>query len=130
MGISENPFAILGAAVSDNRRELAERADEAALLGGTAVDDALTSLMQMNRRIAAELAWFPGSDPGTAETFVSYAKAAAANRQEKLPSLEGIGSPDNDDRADPQSWRRSRRAAGRHRDSRNRQAARRNDRDL
>ena len=93
MGISENPFAILGAAVSDNRRELAERADEAALLGGTAVDDALTSLMQMNRRIAAELAWFPGSDPGTAETFVSYAKAAAANRQEKLPSLEGIGSP-------------------------------------
>ena len=93
MGISENPFAILGAAVSDNRRELAERADEAALLGGTAVDDALTSLMQMNRRIAAEVSWFPGTHPKAADAFIVWAKTLSAGQTVPMPPLDGFRSP-------------------------------------
>ena len=93
MKLSENPFAILNASPKDDRHRLTEKADEAALIGGAEVDDALASLMQMNKRITAELNWFPGADPDTAAAFTAYAEAAAAGRPAKLPPTDGLGSP-------------------------------------
>ena len=93
MMLLENPFAVLGASPRDSRQRLTELADEAALLGGASVDDALASLMQMNRRITAEVAWLPGAEKETADAFLRYAEAVSAGRSEKLPPLERLGTP-------------------------------------
>lgn len=93
MMLCDNPFAVLGVSPADDRHTLVDRADEAALLKGAAVDDALNALMQMNKRIAAELRWFPGTDPDTAAAFLEYEKKIAAGEPAKLPPLDGLGSP-------------------------------------
>lgn len=93
MKIAENPFAILAASPRDHRHKLMEKADEAALLNGTAVEDALGSLMKMNQRIEAEVSWFPDTDPAVAESFLNYEKALAENGKAILPSMEGLGCP-------------------------------------
>lgn len=92
MTLSENAFAVLGATPCDNRRILNQKADEAALLGGGDTEAALNQLMQMNRRIAAELRWFPASSPEAADNFLSYARALAEGRQACVPPMLGLGS--------------------------------------
>ena len=54
MNLQENPFAVLGVSPRDNRHTLLEKADEAALLNGAAVEDALASLLKMNQRVEAD----------------------------------------------------------------------------
>ena len=93
MKLTENPFAILKASPADNRRRLTEKADEAALLGGASVDDALMNLMQMNRRIAAEVSWFPGTHPKAADAFIVWAKTLSAGQTVPMPPLDGFRSP-------------------------------------
>lgn len=92
MTLSENAFAVLGATPCDNRRILNQKADEAALLGGGDTEAALNQLMQMNRRIAAELRWFPASSPEAADNFLSYARALAEGRRASVPPMLGLGS--------------------------------------
>ena len=93
MNLQENPFAVLGVSPRDNRHTLLEKADEAALLNGAAVEDALASLLKMNQRVEAELSWFPGTDPSAAETFLRYAKELSGGGRVPMPSLEGLGCP-------------------------------------
>ena len=93
MKLCDNPFAVLGVSPADDRHTLINRADEEALLKGAAVDDALNSLMQMNKRISAELRWFPGTDPDTAAAFLAFEEKVSAGEAARLPSLDGLGSP-------------------------------------
>ena len=93
MKLSDNPFAILGATPRSTRHQLAEKADEAALLGGAKTDDALMILMQMNRRIAAEVSWFPGAAPKAVAAFLSFAKTVSSGLVAPIPPMDGLMSP-------------------------------------
>lgn len=92
MMLTENAFAVLGAMPSDNRRAIHKKADEAALLGGFDTESALNQLIQMNRRITAELSWPPASSAEASDSFLSYARAVSEGQPARIPSLEGIGS--------------------------------------
>ena len=93
MKLKENPFAVLKASPRDNRHILAEKADEASLLEGAAAEEALAMIMQMNRRLEAELGWFPGTDPDVCETFLRYSEQLKEGASVPLPSVEGLGCP-------------------------------------
>ncbi|MBR6707669.1 MAG: hypothetical protein IKI84_13495 [Clostridia bacterium] len=93
MNLKENPFAVLKASPRDNRHILAEKADEASLLEGAAAEEALAMVMQMNRRIEAELGWFPGTDPAVCETFLRYTEQLKGGASIPVPSVEGLGCP-------------------------------------
>ena len=93
MKLLDNPFAVLGVSPRDDRRKVTEKADEAALLGGASVEDALGTLMKMNQRIRAELRWFPGCDPAVAETFLRYAKDLSDGDSTPMPSMDGLSCP-------------------------------------
>lgn len=90
--LSENGFALLGASPADDRRTLTEKADEAALLGGEDIETAFHQLLQMNRRIPAELSWFPGSTRDTAAAFLEYSRRTAEGKPAVIPPMEGLGT--------------------------------------
>ena len=92
MTLIDNAFAVLGAKPTDNRFALNNKADVAALLGGGETDDALNQLMQLNRRISAELAWLPGADPAAADAFLEYARTVSAGKPARIPPVEGLGT--------------------------------------
>ena len=92
MTLTDNAFAVLGARPADNRMTLNEKADEAALFGGGEMEDALNQLMQLNRRLSAELAWFPGASDQAADAFLEYAKALKEGRAAAVPPVEGLGT--------------------------------------
>ena len=93
MKLPENPFAILGASPKDSRHALTEKADEAALIGGAQVDEALSALLQPNKRLQAELAYFPGASDDAARAFIEYEAALSDGKQPKMPPLTGLESP-------------------------------------
>ncbi|MGN1021815.1 MAG: hypothetical protein ACI4O7_15740 [Aristaeellaceae bacterium] len=90
--LTENAFAVLDAMPGDSRRVLNNKADDAALLGGDNTDAALNQLMQMNRRIAAEVRWLPGATAEAASRFLSYNRAIAGGQRAAIPSLDGLGT--------------------------------------
>ena len=92
MKLTENAFAVLGAMPGDDRLVLNEKADEAALLGGEDAEAALNQLMQMNRRISAELSWLPASTADAADSFLAYARALSEGQSAKIPPLDGLGT--------------------------------------
>lgn len=93
MNLKENPFAVLNASPRDNRHQLTEKADELSLLEGAAAEEALAKLMKTNRRIEAELGWFPGTDPSVCETFLRYSEQLKNGAGVPVPSVEGLGCP-------------------------------------
>ena len=92
MTLSENSFAVLGTAPTDDRRTLTEKADEAALIGGEDTEAALNQLMQMNRRIVAEISWFPGATRQATEAFLDYSRQIAAGKPAVIPPMDGLGT--------------------------------------
>lgn len=92
MKLCDNPFAILEASPRDSLHRLTEKADEAALIGGVSVDNALSTLIQMNRRISAELNWFPGASDDAVASFRTYADIVATGQHASLPPVLGLGS--------------------------------------
>lgn len=93
MKLYDNPFYILDVSPVENRHQLMERADEASLLGGISVEDSVSALMQMNKRIVAELGWFPGADPAAAAVFTAYITTISEGGSASFPSVEGLRSP-------------------------------------
>ena len=92
MSLIENAFTVIGAMPWDSRSVLTDKADEAALLRGVDTESALNQLMQMNRRISAELAFLPGADQEAAEAAIEYARLVADGQQAKVPSVEKLGT--------------------------------------
>ncbi len=60
MGFLENPFAILGAGTKDNPQRLAALAEKDGEGLGSTHREALAFLLDPEKRLAAELSWFPG----------------------------------------------------------------------
>ena len=75
---AENPFRILEASPSDDRRSLIERADEASLLGEDNAPDALDALLNSQRRLDAEINWFPQTDKACVQAILAYPEAGCA----------------------------------------------------
>ena len=92
MTLIDNPFAVLGAMPADDRMTLTNKADEAALLGGEDTEAALNQLMQMNRRIPAELAWLPGAGGAAVNAFTAYARLLSKEKPARVPPMDGIGT--------------------------------------
>ena len=92
MKLTDNAFAVLGARPADDRMTLNEKADEAALLGGGDTDGALNQLMQLNRRISAELGWFPGASDEAVDAFLEYARELSEGRPARVPPVEDLGT--------------------------------------
>lgn len=70
--IYENPFRILGASPLDDRRRLITLADEASLLGVENAEEALNLLLNAQKRLEAEINWFPSTPAAQAEAVLSY----------------------------------------------------------
>ncbi len=92
MTLLDNAFAQLGAMPGDNRRALNEKADEAAMLSGADTEGALNQLMQMNRRISAELAWLPGATAEAADAFLAYARTVSQGEAAPIPPVLELGT--------------------------------------
>ncbi|MBP3655162.1 MAG: hypothetical protein J6K32_00525 [Clostridia bacterium] len=87
--IHENPFRTLGASTDDERRRLIALADEAALFGTEGAEAALTALLNSQRRLDAEMSWFPGVGSERAEALLAYGDSA---EPAPFPPLDGMGA--------------------------------------
>ena len=89
MDLRHNPFYILGASLTDNKRRIMELAEEKSLfVDEEAVEEAKTILLDPIRRIDAELSWFPELDVETARAVALHLVEGTA-----IPScsLNGVG---------------------------------------
>ena len=90
MSLTSNPFFVLGATPSDDRRRIMALANDRRLDGNEgAIREARSTLLTPRRRLAAEIAWLPGLE-GDEIRQVLAAKDEhpdAARRMTDLPAL-------------------------------------------
>ena len=68
-----NPFKILGVSPDDNRKNIVAAAEEKALFDDSGkIREASTTLTNPQRRIAAEVCWFPDCDDSDIEEIQNY----------------------------------------------------------
>ncbi len=77
MKFLENPFYILGAGTKDNREELVRLAETKEGDPGL-YQDALAFLLDPEKRLAAEMSWFPGVSPDKIAQIVAIAEGKNA----------------------------------------------------
>lgn len=87
MTVFENPFYILGAAMTDNRHRLRFHYDEKALLSSASYDDAFQILVTPSRRLMAELRWFPGCEEAEIQSVLSNLQSAQNQRSAALGDI-------------------------------------------
>lgn len=87
MTLFENPFYILGAAMTDDRRRLRFHYDEKSLLSSTSCDDAFQTLSSPSRRLMAELRWFPGCEETEIPPVLSNLQNAQNQRSATLGDI-------------------------------------------
>lgn len=75
-GLHNNPFAILGASMRDDRRKLIELAEARALEGDQeAIQKSRAQLTNPRARLEAEIAWVPGMSPKRAAQLLEILSA-------------------------------------------------------
>ena len=68
-----NPFYILHASLTDTPQALRKKADAVILLeGNEEAQNALAVLLHPQKRLYAELSWFPGMDPAEIDSLLTY----------------------------------------------------------
>ena len=73
--LTSNPFFILHASLSDDHAELQKKASEAILLGGSEdAEQALAVLFHPQKRLEAELNWFPDTSPEEIEVLRAFSE--------------------------------------------------------
>lgn len=87
--ILQNPFCILGASPADDRRKLTALAGDAALLGENGAEDALNTLLHPQRRLAAEVRWFPGTGQNEVEAVMRYLRS---HEPEPYPNISSASA--------------------------------------
>jgi hypothetical protein len=93
MNILQNPFYILGATPRDNRQKIMELAQEKSLsLDSEITTEARLTLTTPRKRIAAEIAWFPGVSNKKANELIKSLDGALMEPDaiSSLPALAGI----------------------------------------
>ena len=72
MELKNNPFYILGVSTNDNKRKIMDAAEEKLLLmDENVVEDAKNALLDNNKRLEAELAWFPCIDSEDNDSIIA-----------------------------------------------------------
>ncbi|MBQ9896507.1 MAG: hypothetical protein IJM40_04240, partial [Synergistaceae bacterium] len=92
MNIFENPFYILGVSPADNRRAIAAAADDKAFLLGDskAVEEARSALLIPDKRLAAEMRWFPGSDSEQVSEIIKFLGNLRDGKDTDIEDLDEI----------------------------------------
>jgi len=85
--LKQNPFSVLGAAMTDGMQRLAQRADEAMLFGDDGAEDAFAALTHSMHRLDAEIRWLPGTPDDTVKAIAAYAKS---NEPSAYPDLSRL----------------------------------------
>ena len=68
----DNPFAVLGASVRDNRQQIVELAEgKSLIIDSELCMQARSELTNPRKRISAEASWLPGVAPGRASKFIA-----------------------------------------------------------
>ncbi|MBQ2617359.1 MAG: hypothetical protein IJF90_10930 [Synergistaceae bacterium] len=92
MNISDNPFFTLGVSTRDNRRQITAAAEEKAFVSGS--DDfgeARTALLIPEKRIVAEIRWFPGMDDAKVREISEFFRNVAVGNYTNTPIAEFLG---------------------------------------
>ena len=75
MNMLENPFCVLEVSTRDSRRHIAEAAEEKSFLDDSeSIREARSALTIPNRRLAAEIRWFPGIDDDTVQRISEFSR--------------------------------------------------------
>jgi hypothetical protein len=85
-----NPFFVLGATTHDDRKKLVELAAARSLEFESGVcEEARAELTRSRKRLAAEIAWFPGVPPSAVAALIELLRTdlEAVRRQSNLPDL-------------------------------------------
>ena len=90
MNYQENPFNILGASITDNRRKIVALCEEKVLyLDSSEVESARNILTTPQKRLSAEMHWFPDCDEEDIATIREYIAASAENPNTELTISAG-----------------------------------------
>lgn len=92
MNISDNPFFTLGVSTRDNRRQITAAAEEKTFVSGSDFGEARTALLIPEKRIAAEVRWFPGMDDAKVREISEFFRNVAAGNYTNTPIAEGLRS--------------------------------------
>ena len=91
MNIFENPFYILGVSPHDNRRAIAAAADDKLFLSDSAViNDARNALLIPEKRLAAEMRWFPGTDDRKIAEIIEFFNKLKAGQRTNMIDMSGL----------------------------------------
>ena len=90
MDLATNPFWTLGATMEDDRRRIADRAEEAILVGDeTSIREARGVLTNPRKRLIAEVGWLPGLRPERVVEAISVLDVNPAEVR-RLPDLAAL----------------------------------------
>ena len=97
MSLTSNPFHILGAKMTDDRRRIVALAKEKSFGGDEeAVREAQRILLTPKKRLAAEIAWLPGVEPDQIDELLTATLAGPNSAQDEwlmgvlLPNLPAL----------------------------------------
>ena len=97
MSLTSNPFHILGAKMTDDRRRIVALAKEKSFGGDEeAVREAQRILLTPKKRLAAEIAWLPGVEPDQIGELLTATLAGPNSAEDEwlmgvlLPNLPGL----------------------------------------
>ncbi len=80
MSYKDNPFYILGASITDNRRKIASLCEEKSLYVDSAIcESAQSSLTMPQKRLKAEMRWFPDCKEEDVVSIISFITDSAKN---------------------------------------------------
>jgi hypothetical protein len=88
--LQQNPFALLGVTIRDDRRKIIELAEEKSLiLDDEACQKALSDLTSPRTRLGAEMSWLPGVSPRKAEILLAALQSdpISVRNEAGLPTL-------------------------------------------
>ena len=93
MNIFENPFCILGVSARDNRKRIAEAAEEKSFLNDAkSVSEARSILTNPGRRLAAEIRWFPGMNDIKIREITEFFRRIKAGQNPGRINPSGFGN--------------------------------------
>jgi hypothetical protein len=88
--LQQNPFALLGVTIRDDRRKIVELAEEKSLsLDAEVCQKALSDLTSPRTRLGAEMSWLPGVSPNKAALLLAAMQSdpMSVRKETGLPSL-------------------------------------------
>ncbi|MDD4756755.1 MAG: hypothetical protein PHG29_11805, partial [Prolixibacteraceae bacterium] len=90
MFVFDNPFYIIGVSPRDSKSRIVSKVDEINLLTGTLHNDEQNILLNPQKRIMAEISWFPGVAPKTVEKILNNIETTGNIDEIKYENFDDI----------------------------------------